>query len=224
MLAARIRNPVLDGLAGLRITRLHRHDLGRGRVVSDDHRGRSRHDLRAVKAAVGIGTRGTEHGAADQGERRCQSAAAVRLRRIVVNLLKAGIEGCLLVGIAAALVSVLVVPVVRLVMGPGMGVLSVRPVVGRRALGRLMLVAPLVEARVMPRLRMAGLGIGRRKILLEPVMLAARVIALQAARAMRAVMSVAAFPISICPQAISYLRPSSEVDLVRPVMACLVEV
>src|ERR1022692_2661531 len=42
--------------------------------------------------------------------------------------------------------------------------------------------------------------------------------------AMRAVMSVAALPMSICPQAISYLRPSSEMHLVSPVMACLVAV
>src|SRR5690606_4046972 len=35
---------------------------------------------------------------------------------------------------------------------------------------------------------------------------------------------VAALPMSICPQAISYLRPSSDVDLVRPVMPCLVAV
>src|SRR5262249_53700000 len=40
----------------------------------------------------------------------------------------------------------------------------------------------------------------------------------------RSVMSVAALPMSICPQAMSYLRPSSEVDLVKPVMACFVEV
>ena len=37
-------------------------------------------------------------------------------------------------------------------------------------------------------------------------------------------MSVAALPMSIWPQAMSYLRPSSDVDLVRPVMACLVAV
>src|SRR5438034_2638053 len=41
---------------------------------------------------------------------------------------------------------------------------------------------------------------------------------------MRSVISVAALPISIWPQAISYLRPSSEMHLVRPVMACLVVV
>ena len=29
---------------------------------------------------------------------------------------------------------------------------------------------------------------------------------------------------SICPQAMSYFRPSSAVDLVRPVTACLVDV
>ena len=42
--------------------------------------------------------------------------------------------------------------------------------------------------------------------------------------AMRAVISVAALPMSIWPQAMSYSRPSSEVDLVRPVIACLVAV
>ena len=36
------------------------------------------------------------------------------------------------------------------------------------------------------------------------------------------VMSVAALPMSIWPQAMSYLRQSSEIDLVRPVMACFV--
>src|ERR1700730_1156594 len=41
---------------------------------------------------------------------------------------------------------------------------------------------------------------------------------------MRAVRSLAALPISIWPQAISYLRPSSAADLVRPVIACLVAV
>ena len=41
---------------------------------------------------------------------------------------------------------------------------------------------------------------------------------------MRSVMSVPALPMSICPQAMSYARPSSEVDLVRPVIACLVAV
>ncbi len=40
----------------------------------------------------------------------------------------------------------------------------------------------------------------------------------------RAVSSVAALPMSIWPQAMSYFRPSSEVDLVRPVIACLVAV
>ena len=39
-----------------------------------------------------------------------------------------------------------------------------------------------------------------------------------------AVMGVAALPMSIWPQAMLYLRPSSEVDFVRPVMACLVDV
>ena len=38
------------------------------------------------------------------------------------------------------------------------------------------------------------------------------------------VMSVSALPMSIWPQAISYARPSSAVDLVSPVIACLVEV
>src|SRR5689334_2690847 len=42
--------------------------------------------------------------------------------------------------------------------------------------------------------------------------------------AMRAVRSVAALPMSIWPHAMSYFRPSSDVDLVRPVMACLVAV
>jgi hypothetical protein len=41
---------------------------------------------------------------------------------------------------------------------------------------------------------------------------------------MRSVIGVTALPMSIWPQAMSYWRPSSEVDLVRPVMACLVEV
>ena len=41
---------------------------------------------------------------------------------------------------------------------------------------------------------------------------------------MRADNSVSALPMSICPQAMSYLRPSSEVDLVSPRMACLVAV
>jgi hypothetical protein len=40
----------------------------------------------------------------------------------------------------------------------------------------------------------------------------------------RMAMSVAALPISICPQAISYFRPSSDVYLVRPVIACFVAV
>ena len=39
-----------------------------------------------------------------------------------------------------------------------------------------------------------------------------------------AVIGVAALPMSIWPHATLYLRPSSEVDLVRPVMACLVDV
>src|SRR6516162_5447067 len=39
-------------------------------------------------------------------------------------------------------------------------------------------------------------------------------------RVMRWVISVKALPTSICPHAMSYLRPSSEVDLVRPVIAC----
>src|SRR3954462_7385333 len=39
-----------------------------------------------------------------------------------------------------------------------------------------------------------------------------------------AAIAVAALPMSIWPQAMSYLRPSSEVALVRPVMACLVAV
>ena len=41
---------------------------------------------------------------------------------------------------------------------------------------------------------------------------------------MRSVISVAALPISICPQAIRWCRPSSEMLFVRPVMACFVEV
>ena len=40
----------------------------------------------------------------------------------------------------------------------------------------------------------------------------------------RAVMSVAALPMSIWPHAMLYLRPSSEVELVRPVTVCLVAV
>ena len=43
-------------------------------------------------------------------------------------------------------------------------------------------------------------------------------------RAIRAVMSVSALPMSIWPQAMSYARPSRAVDLVSPVIACLVEV
>src|SRR5689334_19557512 len=38
------------------------------------------------------------------------------------------------------------------------------------------------------------------------------------------VSGVAAFPMSIWPQAMSYLRPSSDVDRVRPVIACFVAV
>jgi len=40
-------------------------------------------------------------------------------------------------------------------------------------------------------------------------------------RCIRAVISVSALPTSIWPHEMSYLRPSSEVDLVRPVTACL---
>src|SRR3954468_1282626 len=40
----------------------------------------------------------------------------------------------------------------------------------------------------------------------------------------RWVMSVAALPMSIWPQAMSYFRPSSEADFVSPVIACLVAV
>ena len=40
----------------------------------------------------------------------------------------------------------------------------------------------------------------------------------------RSVSSVAALPMSICPQATFQARPSSEMDLVRPVTACLVAV
>src|SRR5687768_10867158 len=42
--------------------------------------------------------------------------------------------------------------------------------------------------------------------------------------AIGAASSVDALPISSCPHAMSYLRPSSDVDLVSPVTACLVEV
>ena len=42
--------------------------------------------------------------------------------------------------------------------------------------------------------------------------------------AMRLAMSVPALPISIWPTAMSYRRPSSAADLVRPVTACLVAV
>ena len=41
---------------------------------------------------------------------------------------------------------------------------------------------------------------------------------------MPSVISVAALLASICPQAMSWARPSSAVALVRPVMACLVAV
>ena len=41
---------------------------------------------------------------------------------------------------------------------------------------------------------------------------------------MRSVISVAALPMSICPQAMLWRRQSSEMLLVRPVMACLVAV
>src|SRR6201982_3717041 len=41
---------------------------------------------------------------------------------------------------------------------------------------------------------------------------------------MRSGNGVAALPMSICPQQMSYWRQSSEVDLVKPVTACLVEV
>jgi hypothetical protein len=43
-------------------------------------------------------------------------------------------------------------------------------------------------------------------------------------RCMRWVMGVAALPMSSWPQQMSYLRPSSESVLVRPVTACLVAV
>src|SRR6185503_17130122 len=39
-----------------------------------------------------------------------------------------------------------------------------------------------------------------------------------------AAISVSALPISICEQAMSYLRPSSEADFVSPVTPCLVDV
>src|SRR6266853_5607774 len=42
--------------------------------------------------------------------------------------------------------------------------------------------------------------------------------------AMRSVMGVPALPMSIWPTAMSYLRPSSELTLVRPVTPCLVAV
>src|SRR5216683_974113 len=41
---------------------------------------------------------------------------------------------------------------------------------------------------------------------------------------MGSVISVAALPISIWPHAMSYLRPSRDVDLVKPVIACFVAV
>ena len=41
---------------------------------------------------------------------------------------------------------------------------------------------------------------------------------------MRSVMGVAALPMSIWPTAMSYMRPSRLLALVRPVIACLVEV
>src|SRR5205823_4808355 len=41
---------------------------------------------------------------------------------------------------------------------------------------------------------------------------------------MACVISVAALPMSIWPHAMSYLRPSSDVDLVKPVIACFVAV
>ena len=40
----------------------------------------------------------------------------------------------------------------------------------------------------------------------------------------RSVISVAALPMSICPQAMSYARPSRDVDRVSPVIACFVAV
>src|SRR5580704_1170377 len=42
--------------------------------------------------------------------------------------------------------------------------------------------------------------------------------------AIACVLSVAALPTSICPQAISNLRPSRQIHFVRPVIACLVMV
>src|SRR5438094_947961 len=41
---------------------------------------------------------------------------------------------------------------------------------------------------------------------------------------MACVISVAALPMSIWPHAMSYLRPSSDADLVKPVIACFVAV
>ena len=46
----------------------------------------------------------------------------------------------------------------------------------------------------------------------------------RAPTAIPAVMSVAALPTSICPQAIRYGLPSSESDFVSPVIACFVAV
>jgi hypothetical protein len=46
----------------------------------------------------------------------------------------------------------------------------------------------------------------------------------RAPRLIAAVSSVAALPMSICPQAMPWPRPSSEIDLVSPVIACLVVV
>jgi hypothetical protein len=43
-------------------------------------------------------------------------------------------------------------------------------------------------------------------------------------RSIAAVISVAALPTSICPQAMSWARPSSAICRVRPVIACLVAV
>ena len=42
--------------------------------------------------------------------------------------------------------------------------------------------------------------------------------------AIRSVIGVAALPMSIWPQVMSYFLPSSDVAFVRPVIACLVEV
>ena len=48
--------------------------------------------------------------------------------------------------------------------------------------------------------------------------------ACRAPRAIPAVMSVAALPMSICPHAMPNGRPSSDSDFVSPVIACLVDV